>query len=80
MFKVEEKSSADGRATGFIFMRPDSIFEGRIYRQTMLRQHYSEVTANVERYIFTGTLAQARMIVHEELGCSTECCPHCNQL
>ena len=73
MFKMEETSSDDGGITGIIFMRPDGIFEGRIYRKPLPNAQ----TDHFELCVLTGTLAHARAILHEELGCNGERCTYC---
>ncbi|HLA10140.1 MAG TPA: hypothetical protein VJ023_06065 [Pyrinomonadaceae bacterium] len=77
MFKMEETSSDDGGITGIIFMRPDGMFEGRIYRKQLPNVQDHTLPENSELCILTGTLAQARSVVHEELGCDGERCTYC---
>ncbi len=67
MFLVEEKRNGQRRAE--IFMRPDGLFEGRIYRQTS--EPASEaIRAKGEFEIcgVTETLSRVETLVDEELG------------
>lgn len=57
MFLVEEKRNGDRRAE--IYMRPDGLFEGRIYRQ--------EVDVEFEVCGVTETLPRVETLVDEEL-------------
>ena len=59
MFKIEEAASDDGEITGIIFMRPDGMFEGRVYRNQ---------SSDFEVCGVAGTLIQMRTLLHEELG------------
>ena len=63
MFKMEEAASDDGEITGAIFMRPDGMFEGRIYRKQ---------SSEFEVCAVTGTLIQMRTLLHEALGIEGE--------
>jgi len=74
MFKMDEKTSDDGDIKGIIFMRPDGMFEGRIYRKPTSGR---ELSADFDLFVLTGTLAQARLILHEELGCNGDHCTYC---
>ncbi len=79
MFKMEETASDAGDITGAIFMRPDGLFEGRIYRK---QPHPKDIGPGSEELEFevcalTGTLVQARTLVHEELGCNGNACHYC---
>lgn len=81
MFKIEETASDDGDITGAIFMRPDGMFEGRICRKQAhdkVAQQGSDQRDEFEICSVTGTLIQARILVHEELGCNGYDCHHCN--
>ncbi len=67
MFLVEERRNGQRRAE--IFMRPDGLFEGRIYRQTS--ETVSEATrakAEFEICGVTETLPRVEALVDEELG------------
>lgn len=67
MFLVEERRNGQLRAE--IFMRPDGLFEGRIYRQTS--ETASEaILAKAEFEIcgVTETLPRVETLVDEELG------------
>ncbi len=81
MFKMEETTSDDGDITGIIFMRPDGMFEGRLYRKQM-RNEVPEERASpdgeFELCAVTGTLIHARILLHEELGCNRNGCNVCN--
>lgn len=57
MFLVEESRNGDRRAK--IYMRPDGLFEGRIYRQ--------EVDVEFEVCGVTETLPRVKTLVEEEL-------------
>lgn len=77
MFKMEEKSSDDGSITGIIFMRPDGMFEGRIYRKSLPGTPNHDLPDDFELCVLTGTLGHARAIVHEEIGCNGDRCNYC---
>lgn len=80
MFKMEETASDEGDITGAIFMRSDGLFEGRIYRKTARGEavkHESDQRGEFEICALTGTLVQARTLVHEELGCNGNDCHYC---
>ena len=69
MFLIEKKMSPNGQRCAEIYMRPDGLFEGRIYSlesatggpQPMQRKEF-EVCGVTE------TLPRAQTIVSEELG------------
>jgi hypothetical protein len=64
MFLVEEKKSVNGRRTAEIYMRPDGLFEGRIYQTEKLK-------IEPDRFELCGvaeTLPRMEAIVDEELG------------
>ncbi|HEY2976295.1 MAG TPA: hypothetical protein VGJ48_27520 [Pyrinomonadaceae bacterium] len=80
MFKMEETAADEGDITGAIFMRPDGMFEGRIYRKqtsTTVVQQTANQDSEFEICAVTGTLIQARILVHEELGCNGNGCHYC---
>ena len=80
MFKMEETASDEGDIKGAIFMRPDGMFEGRIYRKQAdgpVVQPTSDQHGEFEICVVTGTLIQARTLVHEELGCKGNDCHFC---
>ena len=70
MFLVERKISPNGQRRAEIYMRPDGLFEGRIYSlesasgspQPSRREAVFEVCGVTE------TLPRAQTIVNEELG------------
>jgi hypothetical protein len=78
MFKIEETGSEDGEIIGAIFMRADGMFEARIYREDPDTSKQVSTPSDYEVYAITGTLDQARRLVHEELGCSGNGCDYCN--
>ena len=67
MFLVEERRNGQRRAE--IFMRPDGLFEGRIYRTTAETTH-EPIPAKAEFEIcgVTETLSRVETLVDEELG------------
>lgn len=67
MFLVEEKRNGQRRAE--IFMRPDGLFEGRIYSQTS-ETSYEATPAKAAFEIcgVTETLSRVETLVDEELG------------
>ncbi len=67
MFLVEERRN--GQRLAEILMRPDGLFEGRIYHQTS--ETASEVirsNAEFELCGVTETLSRVEILVDEELG------------
>ncbi len=67
MFLVEERRNGQRRAE--IFMRPDGLFEGRIYGQTS--ETASEATRAEAEFKICGvteTLPRVEALVDEELG------------
>jgi hypothetical protein len=70
MFLVEKKMAPNGQRRAEIYMRPDGLFEGRIYHlesatgspQPGRREAAFEVCGVTE------TLPRAQTIVYEELG------------
>lgn len=83
MFKMEETASDDGDITGAIFMRPDGLFEGRIYRKQAHGKVAQQGFAQRDEFeicAVTGTLIHARILVHEELGCNGNGCHHCRSV
>ncbi len=83
MFKIEETASDEGDIKGAIFMRPDGMFEGRIYRKqtdSTKSQVTPDQNGEFEICAVTGTLIHARILVHEELGCSGDVCNHCRSV
>jgi len=83
MFKMEETAADEGDITGAIFMRPDGMFEGRIYRKPdrgKTIQQDSDQQGAFEICAVTGTLIHARILVHEELGCNGNGCHYCRSV
>jgi hypothetical protein len=67
MFLVEERRNGQRRAE--IFMRPDGLFEGRIYRQTSeMVSDAVRAKADFEICGVTETLSRVETLVDEELG------------
>jgi hypothetical protein len=67
MFLVEERRNGQRRAA--IYMRPDGLFEGRIYRQTSDTASESiRAKAEFEICGVTETLPRVETLVDEELG------------
>ena len=64
MFLVEERRNGQRRAE--IFMRPDGLFEGRIYRETT--ETATPTKAEFEICGVTETLPRVEALVDEELG------------
>ena len=62
MFLVEEKSSADSQRIAAIYMRPDGLFEGRIFCPADGSDDAFEVCGVTE------TLPRMETIVDEALG------------
>jgi hypothetical protein len=69
MFLVEEKLSRNGRRRAEIYMRPDGLFEGRIYRDEM-EADCGQMRARSEFEVcgVTETLCRVETLVDEELG------------
>ena len=83
MFKMEETASDEGEIKGAIFMRPDGMFEGRIYRKQTnggVVKQAADNDSEFEICAVAGTLIQARTLVHEEIGCNGNGCHHCRSL
>lgn len=70
MFLVEEKMSPDGQRRAEIYMRPDGLFEGRIYslESATGSPQPGRPEAEFEVCGVTETLPRAQMIVYEDLG------------
>ncbi len=73
MFLVEEKRSANGQCSAAIYMRPDGLFEGRIYRAESGQgdHHADQMTPSSAGFDVCGvteTLRPLESIVDEELG------------
>jgi hypothetical protein len=69
MFLVEEKTSLNGRCSAAIYMRPDGLFEGRIYRsESEPANHETRSNTGFEVCGITETLPRLETIVDEELG------------
>jgi len=68
MFLVEQKQNGGRRAE--IYMRPDGLFEGRIYRQDVEIADGQSIRASSEFEVcgVTETLPRVETIVDEELG------------
>jgi hypothetical protein len=67
MFLVEQKQNGGRRAE--IYMRPDGLFEGRIYRQSEPAAGPSvHATSEFEICGITETLPRVEALVDEELG------------
>jgi hypothetical protein len=70
MFLIEKKVSPNGQRCAEIYMRPDGLFEGRIYSPkpaTGIAQP-GRREAEFEVCGVTETLPRAQTIVYEELG------------
>ena len=69
MFLVEEKRSPNGQCSAAIYMRPDGLFEGRIYRaESGQGDRVRPSSAGFEVCGVTETLRPLESIVDEELG------------
>ena len=73
MFLVEEKRSPNGQCSAAIYMRPDGLFEGRIYRTESDQgdHHGDQMTRSSASFDVCGvteTLRPLESIVDEELG------------
>lgn len=67
MFLVEERRNGQRRAE--IYMRPDGLFEGRVYRQTSeTASETIRTKAEFEICGVTETLSRVETLVDEELG------------
>ena len=67
MFLVQEKQNGQRRAE--IYMRPDGLFEGRIYRQqSETGSGLAQGNAEFEICGVTETLPRVELLVDEELG------------
>lgn len=66
MFLVEKKVSRNGQCCAEIYMRPDGLFEGRIYREVNGDAH--QEAGDFEVCGVTETLTRVETIVDEELG------------
>ena len=67
MFLVEKKVSHNGQRRAEIYMRPDGLFEGRIYRDDP-GVKAQRLEAEFEVCGVTETLPRVETIVNEELG------------
>jgi hypothetical protein len=70
MFLIEKKTSPNGQRRAEIYMRPDGLFEGRIYtlESATGRPQPRRREAEFEVCGVTETLPRAQTIVYEELG------------
>jgi hypothetical protein len=70
MFLVEKKMSPNGQRRAEIYMRPDGLFEGRIYclGSATASPQLGRREAEFEVCGVTETLPRAQTIVYEELG------------
>lgn len=70
MFLVEKKMSPNGQRRAEIYMRPDGLFEGRIYSLGSANgtSQRSQRDPEFEVCGVTETLPRAQTIVYEELG------------
>ena len=70
MFLVEEKMSNNGQRRAEIYMRPDGLFEGRIYRQEREADCGQSMRTIREFEVcgVTETLRRVETLVDEELG------------
>jgi hypothetical protein len=70
VFLVEEKTSPNGQCSAAIYMRPDGLFEGRIYRTgiEVAGRPAKSLGAGFEVCGVTETLPRLETIVDEELG------------
>ena len=70
MFLVEEKLSLNGQRRAEIYMRPDGLFEGRIFRHER-EADCGQATPAIREFEVCGvteTLRRVEVIVDEELG------------
>jgi hypothetical protein len=70
MFLVEEKLSLNGQRRAEIYMRPDGLFEGRIYRHER-EADCGQAMPTISEFEVCGvteTLRRVEAIVDEELG------------
>lgn len=68
MFLVEKKMSPNGQRCAEIYMRPDGLFEGRIYSLGSTSANSGRGETEFEVCGVTETLPRAQTIVYEELG------------
>ena len=68
MFLIEKKMSPNGQRRAEIYMRPDGLFEGRIYSLKSATAQPRRREAEFEVCGVTETLPRAQTIVYEELG------------
>lgn len=68
MFLVEKKMSPNGQRRAEIYMRPDGLFEGRIYSLGSTTANPGRGETEFEVCGVTETLPRAQTIVYEELG------------
>ena len=70
MFLIEKKMSPNGQRRAEIYMRPDGLFEGRIYslKSATGSAQPGRREAEFEICGVTETLPRAQTIVYEELG------------
>ena len=69
MLLVEEKRSPNGRRCGEIYMRPDGLFEGRIYSSDSEPGNQAKLSqVDFQVCGITETLPRLEAIVDEELG------------
>jgi len=70
MFLIEKKLSPNGQRCAEIYMRPDGLFEGRIYSLESATGGPQPGRREAEFEIcgVTETLPRAQTIVYEELG------------
>jgi len=72
MFLIEERIAPNGEARVLIYMRPDGLFEGRLYQRETRHNGQERVPSRwSEKFnlcALTETLPRAQTIVYEELG------------
>ena len=68
MILVEKKTSPNGQRRAEIYMRPDGLFEGRIYSLESPNPQPRRTDAEFEVCGITETLSRAQTVVYEELG------------
>ena len=73
MFLMEEKIAPSGSCCAMIYMRPDGLFEGRIYPRGQEAVAHGAAEAGAESFemcCIPDTLVRAQCIVYEEIGLS----------
>jgi len=72
MFLIEERIAPNGEARVLIYMRPDGMFEGRLYQRETRHNGQERVPSRWSEkfnlFALTETLARSQTIAYEELG------------